>query len=966
MPPEGLPTPWDDDSAWTDLEGLADTYMQTSPVDPERMFAEVLREAASARDALQHQPGEDPRACAAQLVLSLAAALARPEFERWAVRWLEHLGHPYLRQWWRHASADRRVVGEAWTTDTVTALAADGTQLITGDRNGRIQQRDPARGMSASPLTLGEIPGAVWVIAVRNGTVVAGGAGNELLVMRPDGPERVPHERSAITAAATDGPRVACGFETGEVWVDGTQLKWPDADDEHPAVLAMSFTADGALACVRADGEIAEHREGLQLRHTHSRFKRVRTASWHPSAEMVALGEADGTVVVLRRSGGTWETRVLAVRHLSVAALGWSADGSLASAGYDRRIWITEGLEGRKPRYRSLRTASPTSVLAFTEKLLITGNGRRLIGWQRSAGRGGRALTVPDEVAVIGLDPSRPEVVVSATSHGLLRQHDSAGRIRHDPARIYGRVHRVAAASTGWYVAGSTGLFHWKPGESLTRIRTPSRVVTTGKNGLWVAGCGNRVLVNGEERYRHNTTVVDAIVADDGCVVTLDDEGGMWIDRTPAFRLPPARRLLCMSGGALLFVSVTDGTVFRYADGEVTTLWSAGSMLTRAVAMTPEFFAVAYRDGKVAVVRADTGHWVASIHLHASALGADGLRLAAAAGDEVSLFNLVSPDPSAADDELVLRVDATADSAGRRTYVARLPDGSRWPMATDLHRLVMVLVKDARRGTEPSRDLTLHLAERLQGWLGAAGLRLSLDRMISQGIPLPARLRLVISDSNLDVLPWELAVDQHHFELVRSAKPTASRVQSSASSGVRLVALRAPDREFATFGRIFPSILDRFPRGLELQADEIPPVGSEQQLRDVLSAPADVVILLAHAGPRHLTLTAGHTINAEQLAGSLAAASPRLVILAACQSVNLARHLADGGTPAVIALRTRESVWALEQLLEELLVSVMSGATLEEAFAVTLERCVRLPETGMPVLFMSPDAPRPFTLIPSA
>src|SRR5690242_2691430 len=114
-----LPTPWDDDPAWIDLEGLADTIAQTSPVGPETMFSEVLREAASARDALQHWPSEDPRACAAQLVLGLAAALARPDFEQWAVRWLEHLGRPYLRQWWRYAPIDRRAVGEVWTTEPV-------------------------------------------------------------------------------------------------------------------------------------------------------------------------------------------------------------------------------------------------------------------------------------------------------------------------------------------------------------------------------------------------------------------------------------------------------------------------------------------------------------------------------------------------------------------------------------------------------------------------------------------------------------------------------------------------------------------------------------------------------------------------------------------------------------------------------------------------------------------------------
>ena len=126
----------------------------------------------------------------------------------------------------------------------------------------------------------------------------------------------------------------------------------------------------------------------------------------------------------------------------------------------------------------------------------------------------------------------------------------------------------------------------------------------------------------------------------------------------------------------------------------------------------------------------------------------------------------------------------------------------------------------------------------------------------------------------------------------------------------------------------------------------------------------DVIVLLAHAGPRHLTLASGQTIATGRAAELLAAAKPRLVVLAACQSVDLARYLADRGVPAVIGLRTRESVWALEELLEELLVNLMSRVALEDAFAATLDACVRLPETSAPVLYVNTNAPRPFMLVP--
>ena len=74
-----FPEPWNTDPAWTDLAGLAQSMSQVGgPAPAERAFADVLREAASTYQALEHPAGEDPRACRAQLVLGLAAALTRP------------------------------------------------------------------------------------------------------------------------------------------------------------------------------------------------------------------------------------------------------------------------------------------------------------------------------------------------------------------------------------------------------------------------------------------------------------------------------------------------------------------------------------------------------------------------------------------------------------------------------------------------------------------------------------------------------------------------------------------------------------------------------------------------------------------------------------------------------------------------------------------------------------------------
>jgi hypothetical protein len=424
------------------------------------------------------------------------------------------------------------------------------------------------------------------------------------------------------------------------------------------------------------------------------------------------------------------------------------------------------------------------------------------------------------------------------------------------------------------------------------------------------------------------------------------------------------RLLAAESGAAVLFVSVTDGTVYRYGGRRTTRLWSAGNRFKQAVAMTPDILVVAHSDGELAVVHASTGERIAGGHLHASALAGDADRLAAAAGDEVSLFSLVMPRSHQTNDDPELRVDAHVSSSGPLTYVATMPDGSQWPMAASLQAQVASLVSDAQLGDDPGRELPLRAAERLKGWLDAAGLRLAADRLVGQEVPLPARLRLVIGDPDLHILPWELAVDQRLFRVVRTAETTVAPTPPSAADRVRLLTLRATGSEFDTFGRIYSSILDRFPRGLELQADEVPPVASEPELAGLLEVPADVIVLLAHAGPRHLTLASGQTIATGRAAELLAAAKPRLVVLAACQSVDLARYLADRGVPAVIGLRTRESVWALEELLEELLVNLMSRVALEDAFAATLDACVRLPETSAPVLYVNPNAPRPFMLVP--
>ena len=961
--PGGFPTPWTDDPKWTDLLGLANSLAGIPGNDlPTRMFVEALREAAATFGYATHAPSEDDRVCRAQLVLRLAGGLANAEPARWAVRWLEHIGQPYLRQWWRHAATDRRIQGEARIPAQVTALAADETTVISGDRAGVVRRHELVDGVLTTPTELASLHGPVWSVAARGGVVVAGGASNELLVS--PSAQTVVHWRSAVTATATDGTRVACGFETGQVWLDGTDLRWPDGTGDHPAVLALAFTADGVLRCARADGTLAEHRGGDTLQPLDVEPVPGRVAAWHPTASAVAVGRADGTVLVIRGGANGWHVGPPVANHLAVTALAWSPDGRLASGGHDRRIWLTDGVGGSRATRLSLRSSTPVTALAFAGGLLIAGHRERLVPWQPSPGRGGHALAPPDEVTAVGLDPNRPDRMASATTEGLLRQHDADGRIRHEAAWVRGKVHRLAPAPGGWYVAASTGLHSWRPGERLDRLdNRPSWVVVAGAAGRWVAGCDDEVLVDGLERFAHDTTVVDALVANDGSVVTLDDRGGLRIEGTPLpTALPPGSRLLAADLRGVRFVARAEGRVGQCDADGITWLWPPAGHERAVAGATPlggDLYALAYDDGDLALVEADTGTWIGGLHLRASAVAAHGTRLAAASGDEVVLTDVVRPSRRApTPGDPTLRIDRRLSSRGFVEYVVRDPAGSEWVMPTDLQASVGLLFRTA---AEP--ELTRALAERLEGWLGAAVLREVADQLEGRGVRLPVRLRLQVGDPDLRVVPWELAVDPRAFRVVRSVEPGPSAVPADPPAKLTLLALRAAGPDFATFGRIYPAILDRFPPELNLDADEPPPVKSEEQLRALLRPASDIIVLLAHAGPDNVKL-ADDRIGVAAMADLLAGASPRLVVLAACQSVELAQSLAERGVPAVVALRTKETVYALEQLVEELLVNVMTGAAVDDAFTRALDACVRLPATGVPVLYLHPRAPEPFLLVP--
>jgi hypothetical protein len=976
-----LPKPWLTDPEWTNLAGLADDLATRSAGDFRvRVFVDILREA-DAKLSVEPLAGVDRKNFAAQTVLSCATGKVTPAAERWAVQWLETLRLPYLRQWWRYSVADRRKLGTRYLSTSVSALSGDDETLLIGHSDGclRTARLDGAR--PAEVTELARLDRTVWAIARNGTTIVAGGAGGHLAVVRNDVPSIIALARSGMRATATDGERVAVGFEDGHVWLEGVELGWAGTP-HYGRVLAMAFHG-AALRCLFEDGLIAETQNGTLVARGRAQLTGLlRVAAWRQDGEQVAAGTTTGDVLLLDADG---QIRHRLLQHTVISAVAWSRRGMVATAGPGRRVWIGTQPWGDRDRY-SLRPVGPVSELTFVGDLLVSGDDRELTVWEVSGrGLGGADTDPPSAVVKLALDPDRPDVVASAASSrrmpGRLRQHGAEGRIDSAEGKATGMVEALVAGLGGWLVGGIAGLHHWTPGAQPLRIHEGTCLAVAVSGDRWYAGSGNVVISGtdtspGSPFYAHGDNVIDIVVSEDGVVVSLDQAGELRIDGAVVPGGPQICRLVLGGAGADVLILDWGGALHRYDDGSFTALWSAGGRVEHVAALANGRLVLARVEADtVEVVDVATGHCLATLSLHATALAASGNRLAVAEGEELTLYDLVDPATRPHADDLIIKIQELPPTGGAEViqYRVTFPGGSVAAMPTAIVRDV---VRQAE-GSAPS-DATVedegHLpallaADRVGGWMRAAGLRRVVDQAIGEQLALPALVRFVVPVGDMRVFPWELTVDMRQLRVVRSVDRATARNLPGASSGrVRLAALRAAGAEFEVFARLYPSILDRFPRFLPIDADNVATVQSCEDIEAALRPAADVILLLAHSNKNAVAVggaQAGAMLNNVIMADLLAAASPRLVVLAACRSLELAHLLVERGVEAVVALRTNAKIYALDQLLEELVVSVMVGMPVDEAYTHALDACVRLPRAGIPVLYLHPQSAGKLVLAPS-
>lgn len=101
----------------------------------------------------------------------------------------------------------------------------------------------------------------------------------------------------------------------------------------HPRELIFAVAGEDNLVTVNSlDGTRCAYREG----------RRFTSAAWHPDQDVLAVGCADGTIVLLRMTGELTRIGELSGHSNEINSVGWSPDGrSLLSASNDRtaRVW---------------------------------------------------------------------------------------------------------------------------------------------------------------------------------------------------------------------------------------------------------------------------------------------------------------------------------------------------------------------------------------------------------------------------------------------------------------------------------------------------------------------------------------------------------------------------------------------------------------------------------------------------
>jgi dipeptidyl aminopeptidase/acylaminoacyl peptidase/energy-coupling factor transporter ATP-binding protein EcfA2 len=276
------------------------------------------------------------------------------------------------------------------------AVSPDGRTIFAGDESGLISRHDHDRNQWLPPKAVGQMPGPVRALALRDNLLAAGtGRGNVVIWDLRNGgaPREITTGNAAVMSLAfqPSGSLLAAGSLDGAVTLwdaaspaaptrlraadnkssiravafspDGKTLAasqpsgallWNVAQPDAPPrsvckeandIRSLAFKPDGtALLCGGADGRIVGSplRQGRELTfsgHTAS----VNSLGFNPRGDVLASGSADGTIRLWHIDKPEALPNVITRQEGWIWAVAWSADGSgVISGGKEPAIHISD------------------------------------------------------------------------------------------------------------------------------------------------------------------------------------------------------------------------------------------------------------------------------------------------------------------------------------------------------------------------------------------------------------------------------------------------------------------------------------------------------------------------------------------------------------------------------------------------------------------------------------------------